>query len=209
MFDSIKQVLKKTLPPEVIKYQRDRRARRSWEKDGRRAPPPHVVKETVVREYAQQFNTRILIETGTYLGDMVYAMRKAFAKIISFELDEELSRQARQKFAHNKHIQIVQGDSGELLGGHLQTIHEPCLFWLDGHFSGGITAQATLNTPIKNELEAILSHPVPGHVILIDDARCFTGEDDYPTTEELEEVVRRLKPDWEVSVKDDIIRIHA
>jgi hypothetical protein len=192
----------------VIKFRRDVEARREWERQGRPSPPPHVVKEELIRDYAKAFRTNVLIETGTYLGDMVHAMKKTFARIVSFELDEKLAAQARERFAGDKHVEIVQGDSGKLLGNYLATINEPCLFWLDGHYSGGITAKGSLETPIKNELQSILSHPVTGHVVLIDDARCFTGENDYPTIDELQQFVKAQKPDWKFSVDTDAIRIH-
>lgn len=208
MLESIKQVLKKTLPDDVLKLRRDLEARRAWEKQGRPSPPPHIIKEELIRDYAKTFNTPILIETGTYLGDMVHAMRKTFSKIISFELDQTLAAQAQERFANDNHIEIIQGDSGKLLGEHLATINEPCLFWLDGHYSGGITARGTLETPIKNELTAILSHRVESHVILIDDARCFTGENDYPTLEELKSFVTKHKLHHKFSVEHDVIRIH-
>ena len=158
----------------------------------------------MIKNFAQNFNTPILIETGTYLGDMVHAMRKSFTRIISFELDPTLAAQAQQRFANDNHIEIMQGDSGKLLGDYLKKINDPCLFWLDGHYSGGITAKGSLETPIKNELTAILSHPVDAHVILIDDARCFTGENDYPTLEELKTFVAGRR----FSVEHDVIRIH-
>ncbi len=208
MLDSVKQILKRTLPADIIKLRRDLEARRTWEKQGRPSPPPHIVKEELIRDYAKTFNTQIMIETGTYLGDMVHAMKKSFKQIISFELDQTLATQAQKRFASDHHIQIVEGDSGKLLGDYLATINEPCLFWLDGHYSGGITAKGTLETPIKNELAAILSHPVDGHVILIDDARCFTGENDYPTIDELQNFVAERKPNHKFSVEHDIIRIH-
>ena len=208
MLNSIKQVIKRTLPDDVLKLRRDLEARRAWEKQGRPLPPPHIIKEELIRDYAKTFNTQILIETGTYLGDMVHAMKKYFSKIISFELDQKLAAQAQERFADNDHIQIIQGDSGKLLGDYLATINEPCLFWLDGHYSGGITAKGSLETPIKNELNAILSHRVPGHVILIDDARCFTGENDYPMLDELKTFVAERKPNHKFSVETDVIRIH-
>ena len=204
MLNSIKQVIKRTLPDDVLKLRRDLEARRAWEKQGRPSPPPHIIKEELIRDYARTFNTAVLIETGTYLGDMVHAMKKSFTRIISFELDQTLAAQAQHRFANDNHIQIVQGDSGRLLAEHLKNINEPCLFWLDGHYSGGITAKGTLETPIKNELTAILSHLVDGHVILIDDARCFTGENDYPTLDELKSLVGERK----FSVEHDVIRIH-
>lgn len=208
MLESIKQALKRTLPDEVIKLRRDLEARRAWERQGRPSPPPHIVKEELIRDYARTFNTQILIETGTYLGDMVHAMKKSFARIVSFELDQKLAAQAQQRFAKDNHVEIVQGDSGKLLGDYLATINEPCLYWLDGHYSGGVTAKGALETPIKNELTAILSHPIEGHVILIDDARCFTGENDYPTLDELRSFVAERKPNHKFSVEHDVIRIH-
>jgi len=208
MLNSIKQALKKTLPDDVIKFRRDLEARRAWEKQGRPSPPPHIVKEELIRNYAQKFNTHVLIETGTYLGDMVHAMKKTFSRIVSFELDQQLAAQARTRFAADSHIEIIQGDSGRLLGDLLKTIAEPCLFWLDGHYSGGITAKGSLETPIKNELNFILAHPIEDHVILIDDARCFTGENDYPTIDELQSVVNEQKRKRKFSVEHDVIRIH-
>jgi hypothetical protein len=139
---------------------------------------------------------------------MVYAMRKSFSRILSFELDQTLYEQARKRFAADDHIEIVQGDSGRLLADYLTNINERCLFWLDGHYSGGITARGELNTPIKRELEHIFEHPVAGHVILIDDARCFTGQSDYPTLDELQRVVNERTQGWQFSVEDDVVRIH-
>ena len=69
MLESLKQVLKKSLPEDVIKFRRDLEARREWEKQGRPSPPPHIVKEELIRDYAKTFKTNVLIETGTYLGD--------------------------------------------------------------------------------------------------------------------------------------------
>lgn len=208
MLDSLKEVIKRALPEDVIKFRRDVEARREWERQGRPSPPPHIVKEELIRDYAKTFKTNVLIETGTYLGDMVQAMKKSFARIVSFELDEKLAAQAQERFTNDKHVEIVQGDSGKLLGDYLKTINEPCLFWLDGHYSGGITAKGNLETPIKNELQSILSHPVAGHVVLIDDARCFTGENDYPTVEELQQFVKTHKPELKFAVDTDVIRIH-
>ena len=208
MLDSIKDIVKKTIPYEVLKLHRDRKALRSWERIGRSSPPPHIVKETLIKEYARAFNTRILVETGTYLGDMVYAMRKSFSRILSFELDQALYEQACKRFAADDHIEIIHGDSGQLLADYLTKINEPCLFWLDGHYSGGITARGELDTPIKRELEHVFAHPIGGHVILIDDARCFTGQNDYPTLEELQRYVSERTQGGQFSLEDDVIRIH-
>ena len=119
------------------------------------------------------------------------------------------TQQAQRKFARFAHVTILQGDSAAVLPEVLKGLSEPCLFWLDGHFSGGITAKSSVETPIFQELAAILGHPVEGHVILIDDARAFTGQDGYPTLAELKNFIDRLDALQTLHISDDVIRIHA
>ena len=128
--------------------------------------------------------------------------------MISIELDFDLFHNAKNKFAHEKKITIYHGDSGILLEKVLTDIEEPCLFWLDGHYSEGITAKGELNTPIINELTHIFNHSIDNHIILIDDARCFTGEDDYPTLKFLQDFVNDKNPNLQFKVENDIIRIY-
>ena len=181
---------------------------KSWEAAGKPVPPPHRIKQKVLTEYATNFETKILIETGTFLGDMLYAMRRRFDRLISIELSSELTERARVRFRKYPQIQIVNGDSGEKLKEILQGISQRTLFWLDGHYSGGITAKGKLDTPIYSELQIVFDHPVKDHVILIDDARLFNGTNDYPTIPELQEIIQELRPDYLFSVRNDIIRIH-
>jgi len=63
-----------------------------WERQGRPVPPPHVAKQRVLREYAERYHLKIFVETGTYRGDMVEAMKHLFHKIYSIELSDTLFR---------------------------------------------------------------------------------------------------------------------
>ena len=99
------------------------------------------------------------------------------------------------------------GDSSRVLSEVLPRITEPCLFWLDAHHSGGVTARGPVDTPIMAELQLIFDARIPRAVILIDDARCFVGENDYPTLDALRQFVLENRPTWAVEVQDDIIRI--
>ena len=105
------------------------------------------------------------------------------------------------------HINILRGDSSKVLPIILSKIDKPALFWLDGHYSAGITAKGDLNTPILKELKLILNHKIKKNIILIDDARCFVGKDDYPTIAELESFVKKINPNLSFKNEDDIIRI--
>lgn len=178
-----------------------------WRARGRPIPPPHAVKEAVLREYARRFGTRVLVETGTFLGDMPAELRGAFEAIYTIELSEELHARAVKRFRPWSHIHPLQGDSADVLPSVLAQLSQPALFWLDGHHSGGITARGLLSTPIVREVELIFAHPVRNHVLVIDDARCFNGTDDYPKLDDFLEWVASQRPEYTTEVRGDSIRL--
>jgi hypothetical protein len=161
----------------------------------------------VLRSLAERHQLHTFVETGTYLGDMDYALRSVFSQMVTIELSEELHAAALRRFAKLSHVECLQGDSSVLLPGLLATIEEPCLFWLDAHYSAGVTARGAKDTPISVELDAVLRHPIKNHVVLIDDARCFDGMHDYPLLSDLEKSVSMLRPDLSFAVEHDVISI--
>jgi glycosyltransferase involved in cell wall biosynthesis len=175
-----------------------------WNADG---TVPHVVKRRVVRDYAKRYGATTLVETGTYMGDMVAAMSHSFRRIYTIELQPSFFAKARARFARKHHVTVLHGDSGREIARVSTWLDEPALFWLDAHYSGGTTARGDLDTPIVAELRHILGSGDIAHVLLIDDARSFTGRDGYPTIEELRELVNRLRPQYVMEVALDIIRI--
>ncbi|HVF66629.1 MAG TPA: glycosyltransferase [Pyrinomonadaceae bacterium] len=177
-----------------------------WERGGRPAPPPHLVKERVLRRYAKRYGLGVLVETGTYLGDMVEAMKPYFDKIYSIELSEELYERAKARFDGDGHVELINGDSGKVLGEVMKGLTRPALFWLDGHYSAGITAKGETDTPVYEELRQILEARPLGHVVIIDDARLFGSDPDYPTVEALKEFVGS-RSEGVIQVEDDSIRI--
>jgi hypothetical protein len=186
---------------------RDARKIRRWRREGGGQPVPHAFKRRVVLEHARRYGCSVLVETGTWHGDMVEATKRAFDRVVSIELDVTLAQAARARFAADAQVRILQGDSAQVIGEVLADLREPTLFWLDGHSSGGDTARGTSDTPVREELEAVLSHRVPGHVVLIDDAHLFTGEGDYPSLDDVRAQVTRLRPGSSMETRDGIIRI--
>lgn len=201
-------LIKRSLIYDVILQTRRRREFREWERRGKPLPPPDLVKQRAVKAYGERFSLGTLVETGTFQGNMVFVMRRQFRRIFSIELDQVLYEHAKQRFATMPHITILHGDSSFTLAEILSDINTPCLFWLDAHYSGGVTARGDLETPIVRELRCILDHHVKTHIILIDDARCFVGQNDYPRIDELEAMVHKNRPGLVLEVRDDIIRIH-
>ncbi|MEN6576474.1 MAG: hypothetical protein ABFD90_09030 [Phycisphaerales bacterium] len=214
MEELLKHFLERTTPLGALaRFHRERQLRRKflqWERNGAVGPMPNYGKQQAVRSYAKRFSPPVFIETGTYKGKMVYALIPYVTEIYSIELDPKHYGNARRRFAGYPNIHLFCGQSGEILPEILKGIREPCLFWLDAHWSGGSTAKGELETPIMQEIECILAHPLSArHVVLIDDARCFTGQNDYPTLETLRKRILAAHPDWLFEVKDDIIRTHC
>jgi hypothetical protein len=183
--------------PETIRWIRS---------DGCSGVAPHTIKMVMVASYLNKFSIEDFVETGTYLGDTLGYIATRGVRCTSIELSEELFQAARKRFNTCKNIKLLQGDSGQRLPELLNEINKPVLFWLDGHYSSGITASAEANTPICTELKAILSHTVKKHVILIDDARCFDGTNGYPYLDDLLREIRE-EGNYCVDVSADIIRL--
>lgn len=167
-------------------------------------PPPHAVKEDILRHTLETSPAPVFIETGTYRGDMCRRMVDLFEEIHTIELDERLAERARRQFKKWPHTHVVQGDSAQRLGSLLAHLDRRALFWLDGHFSGGETARGSKDTPLLDELMAIRSHKIKDHIILIDDAR-YLGTGDYPTLEDIKTILLQINPRYRIRVESDIV----
>jgi len=180
---------------------------RKWEQAGKPVPPPHVVKHVALTHYAERHNLRVLVETGTFRGDTVEAMKRRFDRVFTIELSREFYEAAKRRFSADPNVEVIHGDSGKVLGSLIQRIEQPTLFWLDGHHSGGKTAKGDKDTPVLEELEQIFRASTDRWVIVVDDARDFGKEPTYPTISELRDFVLARKPGVNFEVRDDMIRI--
>jgi len=176
-----------------------------WILRGRPSRSPHLLKQKVVREYGERFGLKTLVETGTYYGEMVAAMKRRFERIYSIEFVAELATRAQNKFAREPHIKIFCGDSQVVMPEVLGLLAGPALFWLDAGYYGWVGKQGDQQR-LSAELEMILSHPFP-HVILLDDARGLTGRDGVPSVDDVKLYVETKFPQRLVEVKYDIMRI--
>ena len=211
MAQTIKDILLKFSPINSLRTARKKRKAlqevKEWEKLGRPVPPPHAIKQQNLLHYATTYNLNILVETGTFNGDMVEAMKNYFDEIYSVELSQSLFNKAKIRFKSQKNVFLIHGDSGDELRTITQRIDKPTLFWLDGHYSGGETALGEKDTPVLEELNCILDSSALKHVIIIDDARLFGSDLSYPTIEELKNVVTSKRNDLDITIDDDSIRI--
>ncbi len=176
-----------------------------WILRGRPSRSPHLLKQKVVREYGEKFALKTLVETGTYYGEMVAAMKGHFDRIYSIEFVPALAERATRKFARYQHVRIFCGDSRVVMPEVLALLSAPALFWLDAGYYGWVGKQGDQQR-LSAELEMILSHPYP-HVILLDDARGLTGRDGIPSVSDVKSYVESRFPTRTVEVTYDIMRI--
>lgn len=177
-----------------------------WKLRGRPIRSPHLLKQRTVRHYAQRYGLRVLVETGTYYGEMVAAMKNRFAEIYSVEFDSALAQRAAKKFSRSQHIHILEGDSQQLVPELLASLREPTLFWLDAGYYGWAGLQGDKQR-LTSELDAILRDQRFPHVILMDDARGLNGQNGSPTVDQLKQRIASEFPARSVEVRYDILRI--
>src|SRR5688572_7082254 len=77
-----------------------------WKSNGSPSPPPQLVKQQTIREYQKRYKYSVLIETGTFLGEMVEAQKTTFKKIYSIELSVDLFENAKNRFKNDNNIVI-------------------------------------------------------------------------------------------------------
>jgi hypothetical protein len=190
------------LEPVYSRYQRWQ-----WVRGSRQGSPPSAVKREVLRSTARQHGLRTLVETGTFRGDTVRALRSSFRTIYSIELDDGLYQEAVHRCRNQQNARLLMGDSAVLLPQVLRELTDPTLFWLDAHWSGLETATSDLETPILAELKAILAGAPVGSVVLIDDHREFVrGATDYPTADSIQQSA--LTAGYTFAVQDDIMHLY-
>jgi hypothetical protein len=166
---------------------------------------PDATKRLFISHAQSVLGYPTFVETGTYMGQMSWHASRLFRTVHTIELSPTLAKRAVEMFAGRSNVTVHPGDSARVLPELLRTIDTPCIFWLDGHYSGDVSARGDSDTPILAELEAIAAHRVRPHGILIDDCRVFGTDDAYPTLGEVIACLRRIDPGFKIGVACDII----
>ncbi len=144
-----------------------------WRDSNFAMPAPQEVKWAVLARYDISDST--WIETGTLFGDTTSFLSTRAKHVYSVEPDLQLASRATKRFAQTREVTIVNGLSEDHLDDLLSRIDGPTSLWLDGHFSGGVTFQGPLDTPIKEELRILGRHisRLVDVAVFIDDLRLF------------------------------------
>jgi hypothetical protein len=171
------------------------------------APSPSFIKRIVLLRHSLE--NCIWIETGTALGETTKLLAQDAYHVHSIEPSESLFCAARDNLSDLHNITLYNNTSELILLSILQGVkHDNVCFWLDGHYSGGITFKGSVDTPILLELRIIEENleRFKSVVVLIDDIRCFDPSNplfrDYPSIDYLVDWARKNKFQW--SIEHDI-----
>jgi hypothetical protein len=176
----------------------------SYRQAGIGYPLPSFLKRSLLRREARRIGATAFVETGTYMGDSLWTFRKEFTSLQSIEVQPDLAKIAALRFRAWSHIRIIPGDSAEQLAKLVGSEMPTTLFWLDGHYSAGITGKGETDCPIDMEIAA-LERAKGRFSILIDDARLFGTDPSYPQAGEFKARLARLFPSHTVEQECDII----
>ena len=105
--------------------------------------PPSVKELTI---FKHGIKDSIWIETGTFMGRKTAFLTKRFPLVHKIEPSKYCLKFARINTSKFKNINFHHGTSEECLEGILEDINRDVSFWLDGHFSGGVTFEGEKHT---------------------------------------------------------------
>jgi hypothetical protein len=166
------------------------------------APSPCFVKRQVLLRNG--LRDAIWVETGTFMGDTTRALAKVAKMVYTIEPDPALFSKAEQEFSNTSNVKIIQGLSEEVLPKLLPTLNGDICFWLDGHYSAGITFKGPKETPILDELDAIgwSSARMGKIVVMVDDIRLFDPRNPeslaYPSVDSIVDWARKHNLAWHI-----------
>jgi hypothetical protein len=132
---------------------------------------PSLTIEEIIK--FSSFPTSIFVETGTHNGDTTNIVKDKFERVYTIELSEHYFNKAKKRFESSKNVQVIQGDSSRMINKICEVLDKPTFFWLDGHYSGGDTAQGEKDCPLIEEISSINDNCKVQCVVAIDDVRLF------------------------------------
>jgi hypothetical protein len=136
------------------------------------------------------------IETGTLNGDTTFALEPYFEQVYTIEFSEKYFHNTKKRYMGNK-INFILGDSSIQLANLLPIIDEKCIFFLDGHWSGGDTGHSEKDCPLNEEITHINKLFRHDAIIIIDDFRLFG----------LDSSSGKMGEDWKNINKDNLLNI--
>ncbi|WP_374823645.1 hypothetical protein [Aerosakkonema sp. BLCC-F183] len=128
----------------------------------------------LVAQLGAEFRIINFVETGTAYGGTALWASQQFKNVFTVEYCQEIYEQTVKNFHHIENIEFRFGDSRTELTKIVTRLESASFFWLDAHWSGGITYGENDECPLLEEID-IINKSEFENFILIDDARLFTS----------------------------------
>ena len=139
-----------------------------------------------LKAVGQRTGAKMLVETGTFLGNTSMRCSKVFDQVVTIELDPDLHKRAKQFLSSRENVECILGDATQKLPEVLS--RDDCkkaVLFLDGHFSSGETAHGDVPEPACELLDSLAQFKEKIHGIVVDDFRLFGVEAGWPRKSEL------------------------
>lgn len=132
----------------------------------------------------QELGINTLYETGTGLGaSLLWAHQSGISNLTSIEQDTGTLAAAKIKLKDVSAVNLLQGDTMDLINDLPTKTKDPCLIFLDAHFAGGAdfkdvqaylqSAKDPRSLPLLEELRVLATKDLSSGWIIIDDARLY------------------------------------
>ena len=172
----------------------------------RMGPPTEII-----YKLKEVYGINNFIETGTYQGHTAYWASQLFEQVFTIEYSQDIYQKVTEKYGHIKNIDFLYGDTRNLLQNTLSKLESPSLFWLDAHWSGGLTYGESDECPLLAEIE-IINRSDCEHFIFIDDARLFLSPpppphlpQQWPDISAILNLLNSVKNSRHIVIVDDVI----
>jgi hypothetical protein len=114
----------------------------------------------------------IFVESGTYQGSTILHMEPYFSKLYTIEIREVLCDYVKQYYCGDK-IAFYMGDSAERMNEVAPDVQGPAIYFLDAHYSSGITGRGEKDCPLYEELQSIALLHRDKAIVIVNDVRLF------------------------------------
>jgi hypothetical protein len=169
----------------------------------------------LTRDLAASLGLGTAVETGTFQGHSARLLAGIFPTVHTIELSTELAAAAHESLGELGNVTVHQGSSVGLLGSLVSEAVGPQFYWLDGHWSGGVTAGVENECPVLEEIRIIdRGDYAADSVILVDDARLFLlppppphNRAHWPSLTELLDTLREKHNRYVTVVQDVVVAV--
>ena len=168
-------------------------------KTGCSYPIPPFIKRKLLLRHGSIGST--WVETGTFVGQTTRYLAKNFPVVHTIEASKEciiISKILSKRYS--KKIRFHEGTSEKCLDGVCSLLSGNVCFWLDAHYSSGITYRGEEKTSISSELKIIEKNlkRFDTIVVIIDDILACHLDSNYPSLDNYVDWARKNNLHWHI-----------